>query len=96
MERNKFIGQEIKHLREQSGITQFQLANYLQVDQSLISRVEKNERQPSVEFIEKISALFGCPTDYFDATNKDISPLKFAFRANDINNEDFETVAAIN
>ena len=36
------IGENIKALREQSGFTQSNLAKYLNVDQSLISKIEKN------------------------------------------------------
>lgn len=39
-------------LRKESNINQTLLAEYLEVDQSFISKIEKNERQPSTDLIE--------------------------------------------
>ena len=55
------MGKKFKMLRERSGFTQSQLAEYLNVDQSYISKCEQNERQFSVDILEKTSNLFGCP-----------------------------------
>lgn len=96
MNQTHFAGGNIKNLREQSGLSQAQLAIYLEVDQSLISRIEKNERQPNLEMIDKIAALFGCKTDVIESDEICKSPLQFAFRASEISGEDFTALAAIN
>jgi len=90
------IGEKFKRLREESGLTQAQIAEYLGVDQSYISRYEKNERQLSVDLLEKLSNLFGCPVEYFTSEDSQYTPLSFALRATGITSEDLETVAAIN
>jgi len=90
------IGEKFKRLREGSGLTQAQIAEYLGVDQSYISRYEKNERQLSVDLLEKLSNLFGCPVEYFTSEDSQYTPLPFALRATCITSEDLETVAAIN
>ena len=38
------VGENIRELRKNAKITQEQLANYLSIDQSLISKIEKGER----------------------------------------------------
>lgn len=90
------LGEKIRQLREKSKITQTQLAEYLCVDQSLISKLEGNDRSPSIELLEKLTILFGCAEDYFETDHECHSSLQFAFRANELNNADFEAISAIN
>lgn len=90
------IGEKIKNLREESGLKQAQLAEYLNVDQSYISRLEKNERQLSIDMLEKLSNLFGCSIEYFTTDDGKYKPLPFALRATCVKSEDLEIVAAIN
>lgn len=92
----EFNGEKLKKLRDESGLSQGQIAKYLNVDQSYISRYEKNERQLSATMLEKISNLFGCPIEYFVTENFDYKPLPFALRASSIDVEDLEAISAIN
>ena len=43
------IGNKIKELRTKAGFNQTIIAEYLQVDQSLISKIEKGEREASTD-----------------------------------------------
>ncbi|MCL4517223.1 MAG: helix-turn-helix domain-containing protein [Firmicutes bacterium] len=90
------VGKRFKELREQSGLTQGQIAGYLKVDQSYISKCEKGERQFSVDILEKAGSLFGCPIDYFMNPEVQYSPMPVALRASGIAADDLETIAAIN
>lgn len=90
------IGENIKALREQSGFTQSNLAQYLKVDQSLISKIEKNERPITSDMLDKLSALFGVTIDSFNAESIPTNRISFALRASEINEEDLETISAIN
>lgn len=90
------IGGNIKALREQSGFTQSNLAQYLKVDQSLISKIEKNERPITSDMLDKLSALFGVTTDSFNGESIPTNRISFALRACEINEDDLETISAIN
>ena len=90
------IGENIKALREQSGLTQSNLAKYLKVDQSLISKIEKNERPITSDMIDKLSALFGVPTNSFNGDTTPANRISFALRASEIKDNDLETISAIN
>ena len=71
----ELIGKRFNELREKSGFTQSQIAEYLSVDQSYISKCEKNERQFSTDVLEKAAELFGCTMNYFlDFLNIPIKP----------------------
>ena len=92
----ELIGKRFNELRNRSGLTQSQIAEYLDVDQSYISKCEKNERQFSVEILEKAAALFGCPIEYFIDETSQFAPMPIALRAKSVTTEDLETIAAIN
>lgn len=90
------IGSELRKFREKLGLNQKQIAEYLNVDQSYISKCEKDERQLSVDSLEKLCALFGCSiTDLFEE-HKEKKPMTFAFRANMIDGKDLHAISEIN
>jgi transcriptional regulator with XRE-family HTH domain len=89
-------GATIKSLREKSGFTQDNIAHYLRVDQSLISKFESGERTLSVDLLEKLATLFGVDMSVFGGNARDIKPLSLALRASEISEEDMETISAIN
>ncbi len=93
---NEIIGKRFSEMREKCGFTQSQVARYLQVDQSYISKCEKNERKFSIDILQKTANLFGCRVD--DFTNEEInySPLPTALRADSVEVEDLEAIAAVN
>ena len=55
------IGEKIKRLRETAKVTQTQLAEFLSIDQSLISKIEKGERSISSDMLSNIATLFCYP-----------------------------------
>ena len=82
-------------LREKSGLTQNQMAKYLGVDQSYISKCEKGERQFSVDVLEKAATLFGCPVEYLTDESAKFTPMPLALRAKTLATEDLKTLAVI-
>ncbi|HAO61957.1 MAG TPA: XRE family transcriptional regulator [Erysipelotrichaceae bacterium] len=92
----KAKGDRLRSLRDESGITQKQLADYLEVDQSYISKFEKNERQLSVEVLEKCASLFGYEVNIFFDDCFSESGMRTAFRATNLNIADFAAIAYIN
>ena len=92
----ELIGKRFSELRNRSGFTQSQLAEYLDVDQSYISKCEKNERQFSADVLEKAAELFGCTMDYFVNESYEVVQMPIALRAKNITTADLNTIAAIN
>ncbi|MHC1720884.1 MAG: helix-turn-helix domain-containing protein [Clostridiaceae bacterium] len=90
------IGETIKALREQSGFTQMNLAKYLKVDQSLISKIEKNERVITSDMLDRLSSLFGIAPDSFYEDSLPEKRITVALRASEINEDDLEMISAIN
>lgn len=53
------IGQNIKACREAAGMTQRQLAEAVNTDQTSIARYETGGRTPSVEMLRRLSSALG-------------------------------------
>lgn len=95
MNPNISVGLKISKLRNESGISQKLLADYLRVDQSYISKIEKGERQVGMDLLTKLSDLFGCSLEYFNNDEDTHAPMTIAFRADSIDIEDLHTISAI-
>lgn len=90
------IGSRMKELRKQAGFSQAIIAEYLQVDQSLISKIEKGEREASTDLLKKLAELFGCKVSALINQDEDVSCLNVAFRTNGMSSEDLNSIAVIN
>ena len=90
------INIRLKQLRKESRITQEQMAEYLGVDQSLLTKLENGTRSLNVTLIDKICNLFGCSEAYLMGEDDAYIPLNFAFHSNGIQSEDLESIAVVN
>ena len=93
---NRTIGDNIRKLRENAGFSQTNIAAFLSVDQSFISKVEKGERPISSDKLEKLATLFGVRFDVFEKDNVEPSKFAIAFRGSNLSGEDLEAICAIN
>ena len=59
------IHKNLKRLRTANKLTQQQVADYLMISSQSISKWEKGEALPSVEFLPKIAKLFNCSVNAF-------------------------------
>lgn len=91
----KVSGKQIKKLREASHFSQANIAAFLNVDQSFISKVESEQRALTSDMVEKIACLFGVHQSAMQEDSADM-PLACALRANEITQEDMNTISAIN
>ena len=57
------IGKNIKKIREQKGIMQKEVATTAGIHASNYSKIEKGEREPSIEALDKIARLFSTTVD---------------------------------
>jgi transcriptional regulator with XRE-family HTH domain len=96
MKNINLVSKRFKELRESSNLTQAQIARFLNIDQSYVSKFEKGERKLSVDILEKMCSLFGCTLKYFENENEEYTPMSIAFRSNSLQNEDLETISSIN
>lgn len=89
------IYEKLKMMREKAGLRQGQIAAYLGVTQTYISKVETGERNLTVDQLESIVNLYGYSLASFAEMEQDAHPIQFAFRANDVSLEDLRVIADI-
>ena len=90
------IGKTIAELRKEKGWTQVELAEKLQVSDKAVSKWEKDDACPSVEFFPQLSELFGVTIDYLMTGKKvdvitlddmdDHKRLMYLIRKDDVSN----------
>ena len=93
---NSIIGGNIRTLRENAGYTQSNIAAFMGVDQSLVSKIEKGERALSADMIEKLAALYGVSVEQLENEQVEPSKLSYAFRGGELSAEEMEAISAIN
>lgn len=89
------LRENFKNLRNKVGISQSQLADFLNLDQSLISKFEKGERSLEVSALERACALFGCTLLDLENNNLDRC-LKISFRKRNLTSTTLNQMAIIN
>lgn len=60
----------LKRIRKERKLSQKDVAEYLNITAQSISKWEKGDALPSVEFLPRLSALFGCSIDDFFTEEK--------------------------
>ncbi|MBO5565596.1 MAG: helix-turn-helix transcriptional regulator [Succinivibrio sp.] len=89
------INEKLKMMREKAGLRQGQIADYLGVTQTYISKVENGERNLTVDQLENLVNLYGYSLDSFANMEQDAHPIQFAFRAQDVSQDDLHIIADI-
>lgn len=92
----KEVGKRIKDLREEAGLTQAKVAEYLSLDQSMMAKMEKGERTISTNVIHKLSCLFCCPESYLLLEDDNPGDYMLSFHKTDLTFDDLNTLATIN
>jgi transcriptional regulator with XRE-family HTH domain len=69
MNAKQTFGETVKILRESNNLTLREVSNNLDIDTSMLGKIEKNNRRPSLQLIEKFATYF----------NVNIKDLKIAF-----------------
>ncbi len=61
---NQTLGQRLKDLRKEKGLTQVTLAQELNVDKSTIAKYETDKIEPSLSMLITYVKFFGVSADY--------------------------------
>ncbi|NMM49842.1 helix-turn-helix domain-containing protein [Marinigracilibium pacificum] len=95
MTRDNIVGNNFKLYREHNGLTQDQVANYLNVTREEISYYENNKRKIPVKVLSKAASLFGIDEYDFYETDPEANNVKMAlaFRSDSLSNEDLDQIA---
>lgn len=64
MKPQEIFSKRLKELREENNLTQEQLADKLSTSKQVLSRYEKNQREPGINIVTKIADFFEVSIDY--------------------------------
>lgn len=89
------IGKRVQEFRKRQGLTQDVLADYLDLSRSQISHIENGERKIELDKLESLANLFGIKLATFFSEDEEAleTELAFAFRSDDISQEDLQEIA---
>lgn len=96
MEEKLIIASNIKRLRDASGFTQDNVANYLNVNRSAYANYEMGARELPLHLMEKLADLYGCEMYDLFSEDEDVvsTMLATAFRVDTLSRGDMEQIAA--
>lgn len=99
MEENKKLallemGIRFKNMRTVCGFTQEQMAVFLDLDRTLITRFEKGERAIGIADLERACELFGCDFKVLRGL-EEYRPMAVAYRAKELTIEGMESVQKV-
>lgn len=77
------LGEKIKTLRRENNYTQKQVAEFLEIDQSYLSKIEKGERNLNDVTFDKLCNLYNCSANYLLGNSDEYESPKLAFRADE-------------
>lgn len=92
----KNIGNNVIYLRERSKLSQEELAKFLEVDLDYVISLEKGDRSISTVKLERISELFGCPTDQLMKEEVPKRTFDYVFHSDQGPDIDVEVIGNIN
>jgi transcriptional regulator with XRE-family HTH domain len=87
------IGQNARLAREMNGFSQANVAEFLKVDQSLVSKFESGNRSIQSDMLDRLANLYGYKVSDFE--NEDGIPeqrIKTAYRSSGLSVEDLEAI----
>jgi transcriptional regulator with XRE-family HTH domain len=89
------IGKNIKAFREKMGLSQEEVADFLNVKREMVSYYETDAREVPMAALEKLSDLFGIDLgDLIEEDEKQVSAnVALAFRAENMGDDDLKGVA---
>jgi transcriptional regulator with XRE-family HTH domain len=59
----RIVGKQVARLRDREGWTRPELATKLKIDRTHVWRIEAGETLPSLDLLDRMSALFGVSLD---------------------------------
>lgn len=88
------MGEIFKEIRSTCGFTQDQMATFLGVDRTMITKYEKGERGLGIGTLERACEIFGCNLNVLRGVEK-YKPMTVAYRAKDLTIEDMEAICMV-
>lgn len=84
----QMVGQRIRQVREQLGLTQDAVAKHLGVTRPVVTNIEQGKRPLNLEELGKLADLFGYPIGFFLGSAAVQDGVEVIFRAQRLDEDD--------
>lgn len=91
---NKIVGKRMEDLRKNMGISQKNLAKYLDISPEYLSQIASGKSPMTLSILDKHCPLFGCSEQYLLGLDESFSPKSFLFLSREI--DDLRCIATLN
>ena len=71
------VGERLQDVRVMNKYTQQQIGDYLGVDQSLISKIEKDQRKINMSQLDKLCLLYDITPEYLTGESDEYTPVHY-------------------
>ncbi|MBE6499654.1 MAG: helix-turn-helix transcriptional regulator [Methanobrevibacter thaueri] len=90
------IGERMKELRENMGLTQNAVATYLGIPKDELINLEHGNKTLTLSILNKLCNLYGCTEKYLLCKSDEFNPTNFALRSDGMQVGDLKGIATIN
>ena len=90
---NNAVTNNLKKLREQCGFNQSQIANFIGVEQSLISKIESGDKKIAIDVVEKLCTLYGVTMSEIHEEDISIKKMSTDFKTTSLSDNDLQVIA---
>ena len=89
------IGERLSELRKENNLSQKEISEYLNLDETNYSKIENGGRKLNVSILDKLCLLYNCSSQYILGESDEYDFSKIVFNINK-NNVDLNVIAKVN
>ena len=89
------VGERLSELRKENNLSQKEISEYLNLDETNYSKIENGGRKLNVSILDKLCLLYNCSSQYIlgESDEYDFSKIVFNINKNDV---DLNIIAKVN
>ena len=89
------VGERLSELRKENNLSQKEISEYLNLDETNFSKIENGGRKLNVSILDKLCLLYNCSSQYILGESDEYDFSKIVFNINK-NNVDLNVIAKVN
>ena len=88
------VGERLSELRKENNISQKEISEYLNLDETNYSKIENGKRKLNVSALDKLCLLYGCSPEYLLGESDEYNLIGITFNTDEV--VDLDMIVKIN